>query len=1013
ETAEGEPVVLIKHMRFARADRSTVVWASHDDDLYALNWIPASNLPSGQPVSLRGMWIVFADNSGTADAIAAEIEAVGGSCHLVRVGAVCAQVAQRRWVIDPANPDHYRWLFEELGWAGTTLRGGVIHGWSLDIARGGQTEHGRLEQDSVIGTGSLLHLVQCLASLAPAGTSPTYVLTRGAQDVTGTETIASLQPRAAGLWGLAGVAMLEHPELGIRVIDLDPSEEEANGRQLLALLGRRDGRVALRGRERWIPRLQPHAPAARRSAAAGDNRAVRLEVIRPGSFDGLELRPLGRVALQPHEVRLLVLSAGINFRDVLTVLQMHPGPPPPLGVECAGIVTEIGGAVEAFRVGDRVFGFAPASLGTEAVVPAAFLARIPDTMRSEDAAGIAVAFLTVYYGFHHLAGLRRGERVLVHAASGGVGLAAVQFAQRCGAEVFATAGSEAKRDLLRGLGVTHVMDSRSLAFADEVMAATGGRGVDVVLNALAGDFIPAGLRTLAPNGRFLELGKRGIWTAEAVAKIRPDVGYYPYDLGALAQSDHALLQPMYEAILAALAEGALRPLSVTVFPLERVADALRYMAQARHIGKVVVRVAADDTPGGPAGVCISAQATYWITGGLGALGLETADWLAGAGARHLVLSGRRPPSDAAARRIRALEQRGASIRVFQADAADRDRAQFILHQIARTMPPLRGVVHAAGTLRDAVLLNQRWSDAQDVLRGKVHGAWLLHALTQDLPLDFFILYSAAGVVLGAPGQGLYPAANAELDSLARFRHRLGLKALSVAWGRWAGTGMAGDLTDRGHDVWKARGLRSINAADGFAQLERLVADHTPYGAVIPIDWGHFLRQLPAGADRDFFEALTPATTSLPDTMRSIDAVAIPERLRALSLGLRRQALITYLTERVRLLLGHDNAAPVDTRVPLKEIGLDSLMAVELRNVLVRSGGVPLPTTLLFDYPTLDALSACLGRLWGLDDGGTAAVKMAVERLGPPDTSDVADLSEEDAEALLNAELALATTPEHT
>jgi NADPH:quinone reductase-like Zn-dependent oxidoreductase len=740
---------------------------------------------------------------------------------------------------------------------------------------------------------------------------------------------------------------------------------------------------------------------------------VRLELVRPGSFDGLELRKLGHAALQSHEVRLRVLSAGINFRDVLTVLQMHPGPPPPLGVECAGVVTEVGGAVEAFRVGDRVFGFAPASLGTEAVVPAAFLAHIPDTMRSEDAAGIGVAFLTVYYGFHHLARLRRGERVLVHAAAGGVGLAAVQIARRCGAEVFATVGSEAKRDLLRRLGVTHVMDSRSLAFADQVLAETGGRGVDVVLNALAGDFIPAGLRTLAPCGRFLELGKRGIWTAEAVAEIRPDVGYHPYDLGALAQSDHALLAPMYEAILAALADGSLRPLPVTVFPLARVADALRYMAQAQHIGKVVVQVATDSAPGGSAGVAISAAATYWITGGLGALGLETADWLTRAGARHLVLSGRRPPTEAAARRIGELEQCGASIRVFQADAADRNRAQTILHEIARTMPPLRGVVHAAGTLHDAAFVNQRWTDIQDVLRGKVHGAWLLHELTQDLPLDFFILYSAAGVVLGAPGQGLYPAANAELDALARFRHRLGLKALSVAWGMWSGTGMAAELANRGHDVWKARGLRSINAADGFVQLERLLADHTPYGAVIPIDWGHFLRQLPSGADRDFFKTLAPAATRLPDTMQSADAVAMPERLRALPPGLRRQALIAHLTERVRLLLGHDNAAPVDTRVPLKEIGLDSLMAVELRNVLVRSGGVPLPTTILFDYPTLDALSSCLGRIWGLDDIGAPAVKTAVERLAPSDASDIANLSEEDAEALLNAELALATAREHT
>ena len=328
ETAAGEQVVIIDHMRFASADRSTVAWASKHDDLYTLNWIPAPSLPSGQPVSPRGAWIVFADNGGTADAIAAEIDLAGGNCHLVHAGTACAQVAQRRWVIDPANPDHYHWLLEELGRAGTTFRGGVIHCWSLDMACGDQTEPGRLAQDDLIGTGSLLHLLQCLTSHPSSGTCPTYVLTRGAQDVTGTETVTALQPRAAGLCGLAGVAALEHPELGLRVIDLDPSEDTANGRRLLSeLLDQRDARVALRGLERWLPRLQRHALTAPRSAAMGGDRAVRLALVRPGSFDGLELTKFDHAVLQSHEVRLRVLSAGINFRDVLTVLQMYPGPP--------------------------------------------------------------------------------------------------------------------------------------------------------------------------------------------------------------------------------------------------------------------------------------------------------------------------------------------------------------------------------------------------------------------------------------------------------------------------------------------------------------------------------------------------------------------------------------------------------------------------------------------------------------------------------------------------------------
>jgi acyl carrier protein len=330
--------------------------------------------------------------------------------------------------------------------------------------------------------------------------------------------------------------------------------------------------------------------------------------------------------------------------------------------------------------------------------------------------------------------------------------------------------------------------------------------------------------------------------------------------------------------------------------------------------------------------------------------------------------------------------------------------RFVLDEIHRSLPPLRGVVHAAGTIHDAVLMNQCWAEGRELLRGKAEAAFVLHELTRDIPLEFFVLYSAAGVVLGAAGQGMYPAANAELDALAGVRRRLGLPALSIAWGPWADAGMAADLAARGSDVWQARGLGKIEAARGFAQLERLLADGASYGAVIPIDWTHFLAQLPPGADRDFFNTVVPALSPAPVSKagRSCQDSSILERLRALPSGQRRQGLLAHLTERVLHVLGLEPATPIDLRVPLKEIGLDSLMAVELRNSLVRLAGQSLPATLLFDYPSLDALAAYLSRAWQLEAEADA---LGAATIAPREFVDrIAYLSDTEAEALLLEEL---------
>jgi hypothetical protein len=532
------------------------------------------------------------------------------------------------------------------------------------------------------------------------------------------------------------------------------------------------------------------------------------------------------------------------------------------------------------------------------------------------------------------------------------------------------------------------------------LAATGGRGVDVVLNSLAGEFISAGLRALAPGGRFLELGKRGVWSDADIAAARPDVSYFLYDLGAAAKADPGLLAPMFAALLDAFADGSLRALPVTTFPLAEAASAMRMMAQARHIGKIVLQMADEPTPSMS---FVRPNATYWITGGLSGVGLETALWLVDQGARHLLLSGRTAPDADAQARIAALVARGVRVTVRLADAADAAAMQAVLGDIDPALP-LRGVVHAAGVLRDGVLATQNWAQAAETLRGKLLGAWVLHRLTRRTKLDFFVLYSAAGVLLGAPGQGLYPAANAGLDALARYRSRLGLPALSVAWGSLGGSlggvGMAARMK-AGEDVWSSRGLRPIELQTGFAGLQRLMVDAAAYGVVLEADWPRFMATLPEGMDRAFFAQLcaTTAVSSRATPSPGRDDLAA---LRALPPAGRRAGLVAFLREQTLAVVGLDPATHIDPRRPLKEIGLDSLMAVELRNGLVRTGGRRLPATLLFDYPALDRLADHLMTAWSLAEASQMATHSSVAAMMH---DAVMTMTEAEAEAMLLAELA--------
>tara|TARA_R110002050_G_scaffold39799_1_gene97540 strand:- start:80644 stop:87090 length:6447 start_codon:yes stop_codon:yes gene_type:complete len=911
---DGKLIAQIKDISFARATTATLSpGIAAPVRSYSTRW-REKVLNDTSPAEPIRSWLVISD-SDDGPALTNELKRISGHARLLNSKADDSALQNAlQWLSDAPAP---RQLIDCIG--------------------------SQADVDPVGLVSNTLARVQALALRSDVAKFAT--VTRGAFCTSEEFTIPSINGAAVN--GFAATARLEHPELDIRCVDLDPNIQNSSITESAVALSDALGhpgsaKLARRNKTWFAPCIEEiHFPKS------SSPKALRRQDTT--GYESLTLEAHTRLPLLKGQVRIAVRRAGLNFRDVLSTVGMLPGMTLPLGVECAGEVIEVSPDVDTLNLGDRVFGYTPGAFAEQVVAPAALLMRTPDQITDDDAAGITIAFGTALYGLDRLAGIKRGERILIHAGAGGVGLAAIQIALARGAEVFTTAGSEKKRDMLRNMGVEHVFDSRTLDFESQIRYITNGAGVEVVLNSLSGDFISASARILSKNGRFLELGKRELLSPEEFAAIRPSATYHVYDLGNEIEATPDLLRDLLEEVLRDIEKGALSPLPNHNFGLDQAANAMRFMASAKHIGKIVLRIPPQ------ANANIREDATYWITGGVGGIGLYTAHWLARKGARHIALSGRNAPTQSAKTSIAELEALGVAVRVFESDIGDEDSTAKILRIIADAMPPLRGVIHAAGSLRDGTVLTRRPDDVEAVFHGKLVGALTLDRLTRDLPLDFFVLYSASGTTLGAPGQSLYAAANAGLDALATTRKRAGYPALSIAWGFWGAAGMGARLTERSRDVWIERGLGEISPESGFPHLEHLLSSSITNAMAISINWHRFAFTAPEALDLGPFASLLQNQASKHSRPVMAITQSLGAELAVAAPAERRSKLHACIERAVRNIMGLQIDDDIDPTRPLKDMGLDSLMAVELRNDLVLDTGLRLSATLLFDYPTVDSL----------------------------------------------------------
>ncbi|WAJ42948.1 type I polyketide synthase [Mycobacterium sp. Aquia_216] len=786
--------------------------------------------------------------------------------------------------------------------------------------------------------------------LAREGAGTLVVATRGAMTLPG-EDITDLA--GAAVWGLVRSAQTEHPGR-IVLVDTDgPLDDDA----VAAILAAAEPQVLVRGAKVYLARVHGSRAVGGLLVPPGDG-PWRLGMSSRGTFENLRLERIPDVdaPLGPGQVRVALSAIAANFRDVMIALGLYPDPDAVMGIEASGVVLETGPESASqdcrFAIGDRVMGLFPDGTGTVATTDQRLLAKLPAGWSHTAAATTTVVFATAYYALTDLAAAKPGQRVLVHAAAGGVGMAAVQLARHLGLEVFATA-SRGKWDTLRAMGFDddHISDSRSLEFEDRFRAVTAGRGMDVVLDSLAGDFVDASLRLVAPGGIFLEMGKTDIREPAEIARQHPGVRYRAFDL---FEAGPERIQQILDELAALFGDDVLRPLPVTRFDVRRAPAALRYLSQARHVGKVVMTL-----PSGPGSGL--AAGTVLITGGTGMAGSALARHVVSRhDARNVVLVSRRGlDAPGAAELVTELSANGAQVQVVACDVADREALAKVIADIP-VQRPLSGVIHAAGMLDDAVISSLTPERVDAVLRAKVDGAWNLHELTRDLDVSAFVLFSSMAGLAGASGQANYAAANSFLDGLAVHRRSSGLPAMSLGWGLWdQASAMTGALGAADRARFGRDGIVAMSSDQALDLMDTALIVDEPFLLPAHIDLAALRVKFDGGTLPPMFVDLINAPTrrQVDDSLAAAKSKsALLQRLEGLPEDEQHAVLLDLVRSNIATVLGNASPESIDPDRAFQELGFDSLTAVEMRNRLKSATGLALSPTLIFDYPNCAALA---------------------------------------------------------
>jgi acyl transferase domain-containing protein/NADPH:quinone reductase-like Zn-dependent oxidoreductase/acyl carrier protein/SAM-dependent methyltransferase len=900
-------------------------------------------------------WLLFSESSGLSFELANRLKAL---CSASGIGVKHTLIdANSGFEIE--NNEHWSSVWQEQD---NTHR--VVHlvGWdSASIEAHSQTL-------------SAIKLVQSLRNEQLTQPPQVSFITLASGSISnGNVNKTELNPLQAAMWGLGRVMMNEYPELKCRLLDWEGATSSSDDIQRMAVEIQQEvisdsdeNEVMLDGISRTVSRMRQTSFTQEISSV---NTDVCLDFSTPGQFKNLYWRALPEQALQPNEIEIKPLATGLNFRDIMYAMGLLADEAvengfagASLGLELSGVVTRVGESVSAFSVGDAVIGFAPACFSSRVITQTTAVAHKPASWSFEEAATVPTTFFTAYYALTYLAQMQKGESILIHGASGGVGLAAIQIAQYLGLAIFATAGTEEKRDYLKMLGVEHVLDSRTLEFADEIMQRTEGEGVDAVLNVISGEVINRNLDILKPFGRFLEIGKRDFYenTRIGLRPFRNNISYFGIDADQLLIERPTLANKLFNDMMTLFNDEILRPLPFRVYKADHIEHAFRQMQQSRHIGKVVVSFAS----GHPAPTSDQLKPkkdtfkcrpnmSYLVTGGVSGFGLKTACWLADRGAESLVLVSRSAkPDEQAKQTIKQLQDSGIHVSVMACDVSNTERVNKLIADIEASSFPLSGVVHAAMVLDDGLIQKMDAKQYQRVFSPKALGGWNLHKHTEHLDLDVFLMFSSATTYIGNPGQGNYVAANSYLEALSHYRQKQGLVASYIAWGAIDDVGYLSKNTDTKDALQSRLGGKAINSTQALEVLDHVLMDQSLAGvAHINMDWGSIRKLMPAALSPKYTEQIRRNQTAAGNVNQDQDVLSMIEQLSEED---ARNLIKEKLLDEIAKILRQEKDA-LDLNISVTEMGMDSLMGMELVAAVEGLFQIKLPIMLISEGASINKL----------------------------------------------------------